>query len=326
MLIPVVSMACKGFVFVIFRVSLVIIGLIATLYYAAIVPAACKEVCPQMHERIVANDYTSPWVYRVLTPFTVELIRQSGLGENVYTAYVALHVFLLPATLLALFEWLRLSMSSERAFGACMMFSFLLPLIFITSYGIGAWSLAEVLFLCLSFLLIQLHINRNLRFALLMIITILSALNRSTAIFIPFAYFIVNLDFKNIFDRRLWLESGILAGACFLILATVRAIRGDAPPMIIFPENIYSSIQTLGAASLINNALLMPLWLLAAYKWRDVNSFLRRLIWIVPFFVLAGLLFGKWNEIRIWMPLFPIALAMIFAETTSETSSNRLNP
>jgi hypothetical protein len=298
-----------------FRISLIIIGIVCTLYYVTIVPGRCGDYCTDTHQQIIDNEFTSPWNYRILLPFTAEYLIRYGIAEGVYSAYAVIHVVLIPITLLALYEWLRLQISPERAFGACVMFGFFLPFIFITNYGIGAWSTAEVFFLCISFILLQRIMSQYLRFILIAIITIIASLNRETAIFIPVAYFLANIDLKNTFDKRLWLEAIVLAGFCFGTVFLVRWVRGPADPMVPFADGI-SINMSFAKTSLIFNCLLLPLWLPVISRRRYISPFIKRLMWLFPLYALAFLLFGIWSEIRLWMPMFPLALAIIFSNGT----------
>lgn len=215
-----------------YRISLMIVGLVCTLYYAVLAPLECGVYCLNIHEKIIANEFTSPWTYRILMPFLAELLIRNQLATGVYTAYTTLHLFLLPATLLIMFEWLRLFTSELLALGACMMFACFLPLIFITNYGIAAWSIAEVLLLCLSLLLLQLPIQRPIQFTLIAIITVIATLNRSSAIMIPLAYGIIHFDSKMLWDKRLLIECVVLVLLCLATLASVRWARGYSPQMV----------------------------------------------------------------------------------------------
>lgn len=241
----------------VFRLSLIIIGFVCTLYFSVLVPMECADRCVDTHERIIANEYTSPWVYRVLTPFTAEALIQNNIAANVYQAYAILHLFLIPVTLLTLYEWLSLSTTPVRAFGACMMFAFFLPLIFVTNYGIGAWSMAEVFFLCLSFIVLQKPIQRNIKLIVIISITVIAALNRSSAILIPLAFSILYFERDKLLDKRWILESSLGIGICLATLMFVRIWRGDATPMIVFPSNISYSVGEIGATTIVNNLFLL---------------------------------------------------------------------
>jgi hypothetical protein len=300
-----------------FRISLIIIGLLCTLYYATLAPLECGDRCPETHTKIIANEYVSPWVYRILMPFLAEFLMRSHVANGVYAAYTILHMFLIPATLLTLFEWLRLFTSPVQAFGACLMFAFFLPFIFLTNYGIGAWSFAEVLFLCLALLLLQSPLRRDVRYVSIAVLTVIASLNRSSAVLIPLAYGILYFDYKKWFDKRLLLEIFILLVLWFMTLTSIRWVRGYSPPMATFPGNIHYSLTGLLPVTIVNNVLILPFWLLAIVRWHYTHPAIKRWAILILFYIFAVFIFGVWNEVRLWMPLFPIALAIIFTSGES---------
>lgn len=304
-----------------YRISIIIIGLVCTLYYATLAPLECGDTCSELHTKIIANEFTSPWVYRVLMPFLAEFLIRNHIVNGVYAAYTILHMFLIPATLLTLFEWLRLFTSPVQAFGACLMFAFFLPFIFLTNYGIGAWSIAEVLFLCLALLLLQSPMRRDVRYILIAMLTVIAALNRSSAVLIPLAYGILYFDYKKWVDKRLLLEIGILLVIWFITLSSIHWVRGYSPPMATFPGNIWYSLTSLRVTTIVNNLLVIPFWLLAIVRWRDTHPAVKRWAILIPFYIFAVFLFGVWNEVRLWMPMFPIVLAIIFTSTDSSDSA-----
>jgi hypothetical protein len=250
----------------------------------------CVEVCEATHVRTLAGAYVSPFQYRPFAPLAVE-----ALGGDLMVGYFALHVVSTAALLAAM--W-RLGGLSAAALTAAV-----LPLMFAASWGwIGVISIIEAA--TWGAALILLERRRRWEFPAFVALIAVAALNRETAIFIALIYGVV---------RRDWMRTAVLMAVWAAVYGAIRIHYGAAPDMVTvagaWAANTGGGWWTQWAV--INNVLLIPIWLLAIRShrasWSWARESTRRAAVIVPIYLIAVVVFGLWNEVRLLLPLFPLA-------------------
>jgi hypothetical protein len=154
---------------------------------------------------------------------------------------------------------------------------------------------------------------------------VVASLNRETGVFLPLALFLASLK-----DRRR--ETFVSFGYLLLstaIFAGLRLVRGSADPVDALPDVLSRNLQR---NNLIAAALGLPLflgvgWVYAALGLRSAPTFLRRLVRVVPLYLLAFAIWGWWREVRILTSLYPVlvplALAYLSFETGCELTSRQ---
>jgi hypothetical protein len=270
----------------------------------------------ELHHHIITGTAPSPYRYRILVPFVGELfttasavvlpVRTSFL--LVYGVYDLVAVFFLLASL---FAWLRTWFTADQALIGVLFVAGTMP-IALQNHYFQPWSLLEVGLL--STALIAIH---RQRYWLLACLVALASLNKETAIFIPIA-FLLTIDAKQLMNARSTEEwrPVVVFGALFLIWAIVfwglRYVLGVAPHIQTI-ESVLAHNTTKDSLlrTLLNGSLFLGAWwIFALLGFRHAPQFIKRMIFIIPLYLITVLVWGVWYEVRLLMPLYPIIVPL----------------
>lgn len=277
-------------------------GLLTARYYVANI-VLCDAWCVETHLAIIDGTAEAPYRYRILGAHLADLF-----PGDVVQKYTAAHILILPIMCFALYQWTRKATPGPLlAYVGLLLFLLYMPLFF-EWYAISIYSSIEVILLALALLAPR----PGIRYALLVVI---ASLNRETGgLFLVLIFF--GWNYGEIPLRRNLFWSGLYVVIWLAIFIGLRLVLGDAP--------YYSEIASRNTSDprvtseiILHNALLLPLWLLLFVGWSKGERPLRRafIVMTLPYLVLLAF-FAVWNEVRLWMPVFTVALPMIASAFT----------
>jgi hypothetical protein len=281
------------------------LGLTATLYYGRVL-AAC-DPCADYHRAIVAGTADSPHRYRILAPLVVQAVFSPRTDVDVLIAYMNAHALVLPLMLGCLLVYWRRWIGGVGALLGVVGVVAYSPIMF-EVYGISLYNVLEVCLLCAG-LLWLLSGRAGVVFAALVA---LATINRETAVLLPLAYAALHLDKWR--QPKVVLQAAGYLAVWAGVYGGLRVWLGPAPDQItvarIFAANLGGGWNT--SQAVINNLIVLPVWIAAAMNWRSAPRQLQRIALVGVPYVLLLLVFALWNETRLLLPLFvfwlPLAL------------------
>ena len=179
------------------------------------------------------------------------------------------------------------------------------------------WSILEVAFFALGFLLAY-----RGHWGWVGVTVVLASLNRETGVFLPLALFLGSLrdlrplgmeTLRRAARRRETYLSFALLVLSTLIFAGLRQLRGSADPVDELGNVIMRNIQrnnVIAAASAIPLVLGFG-WIYAALGYRTAPRFLRGIVRVLPFYLIAFAIWGWWREVRILTSLYPMLVPLV---------------
>lgn len=276
-----------------------------------------------LHAEILEGTAPSPYRYRVLIPLVAEgLFRVSRTFVDPKSAFLAayglLDLLCITALLILLYRYLRMWFDTTPALVAVLFVGGTMPVTFQDHY-FQPWSLLEPVLFTAG--LMAVYFNRYL---LLLGLTLVAALNRETAIYIPLMYLVYRGFAEAQRGRR---EVLLLTGSCIIVLAGLRFFLGYASHVITFQEALITSVKKIGS-TIVNWVVFLGIFWLFVYRGvAYAPPFVRRMAWIVPLYVPAMLLGGIWYETRLLMPLYPflvpLALSYLYASRPEQAQEGQ---
>ncbi len=267
-----------------------------------------------LHEAVVSKDSLEPYRHRVLVPWVVEAIIRPFTSffprKEVFSgAYALYEAFAITLMLLSLYAWSRRFYEPPVALAGCLFVGVTAPMALKDHY-FQPWSLLEPGLLTLGLIFIVRE-----RVAALGVLTILATLNRETGIFLPLLW-----GALKCWDGKGWhRENGrIFIALLLLSLATllgVVLVQGWADPLHTPGELLRENLtgRNLGRTLLNGVLFLGAFWFFAVKGYRKSPEEIRRSAWIIPLYLFVVLIWGRWHEVRLLMPLYPILVPMALA-------------
>ena len=283
----------------------------------------------ELHNSILNGTAPSPYRHRILVPIAVEpiilMISQFTSYSLSFLIAYALYDFLgIACILIALYAYLRLWFPKYPSLVGVLFVAATMT-VALRDHYFQPWSLLETALFTISLLLIF-----RRKHALLGITVVLAALNRETAIMIPLAYLLMNIEVErrgNYGDsivpwnvrvsRRVLMLFLTYLALCGAILIGIRAFMGDAQSVEAVGELFATNVELKSLLkTVVNLSLFMGIfWVAAALGFRQAPAFVRRTVLIVPFYVVPIVVLGLWFEVRTFMPLYavlvPLAVAFV---------------
>lgn len=305
---------------------IVSLALIVAYLYFDRIDRPNYEARSALHAEILAGTAPSPYRYRVLIPLVAEgtfrVLRTFADSKSAFlAAYGFLDLLCITAMLLLLYKYLRIWFDTNSALIAVLFVGGTMPITF-KDHHFQPWSLLEPALFTAG--LIAVYSDRYLP---LLGLTVVAALNRETAIYIPLMY----LVYRGLSEaRRYRMEVLFLTGSCIVVLVGLRLLLGYAPHVISFQEALIASVKKIGS-TIVNWAVFLGAFWLFAYRGvSHAPPFVRRTAWIVPLYIPAVLLGGIWYETRLLMPLYPfltpLALSYLYASRTEQAQEGIAPP
>lgn len=283
----------------------------------------------ESHRRIVEGEAFSPYQYRVLVPFAAEgLIRLLSGAVSAKAAFLIAYgiydLFAFGLLLFGLRAWLIRWFDEKLVLLALAYVGATLP-IALQNHYYQPWSFIETGLFCLGLSAIVAG-----RYLVLAGIVVIASLNRETAVILPLALLAFHWKADNAAARRGLLVAVALLAVSLGVFVGLRAALGDAPREKTLAQILQHNLQPSSLAmTLLYTALFLgPFWLFALRGWSSAPVAIRRLFLVVPLYATAILIWGVWYEVRLWMPLYPIflALALSYLKPFASSSAAALMP
>lgn len=269
------------------------------------------------HNYIIAKKWFSPFTYRLLAPYTAELlIRCFSVLFAYETAFKFAFMFwgMLAMSTTVVGSWLyfRLWFSEGlAASGALLVGSSILMILMSKESYMSHWSMIEPGFWALGFWCIAQ--NRN---GLLATLIVLATINRETSCFIVLAYILSNTDIlygrsdDTVHSKRKW---SIIYVSCWLLTyGLIRVWQGHAWNLMTIGDilriNVENQMWTYFFRQM--GLALSFFWVLVLLGAKFAPKQVRMACRIIPFYLAAVLVFGIWYELRLLTPLCPLVVAI----------------
>jgi len=296
-------------------------GLLAALEYSRTAYPSCLEACGQWHRESIAGTGFSPLRYRVFSAFAIQVIWQPTSDLEIALAFIEAHAIALPLMAAALYLWFRQWTNRQIAAlaGVAIIWMYL-PSMF-RAWGLSLYSAFEVVFLCLGLLLIH-HRRTGLLFAVLIVV---ATLNRETALLLPLAYVVTNLQRWR--ERDVLVRGAVFFGLWLVVFIGIRLVRGAAPEMVtIAGAWTANTAGWVGVDAILNHVFFIPIWVAAFAGIRLAPKFLKQTALVGLPYVALLIPFSLWNEVRLLLPLLVLwmPLALITFEHSDAVSHRRV--
>jgi len=296
--------------FPVYEFLLALFGVLCAVYFLEITSRASAQGIADLHQIVLSGTAESPWRYRLLSVWAVELLRLFIPGDasvSINAAYMMGHALVFPIMMIVVYRWFARWMKADRAAFAAMILIALMPLA-LMNWGTSLYTPIEILFIAAACLLVQRKPTAALRIGY-GILLILATLNRETGGLLAFIWLLAYAR-----DRRELRTFAIYLGIFIALQLGLRAELGyvshNYTPAWLIGENLGYWLPY----GVRNNLFTLPLWVLAAARWRRADTRLRALALVVVIYAPMIVLFGQWHEIRLQFAAFVLLLPIIFNE------------
>lgn len=151
-----------------------------------------------------------------------------------------------------------------------------------------------------------------------------ATLNRNSSILLVLAYVAVMWPMRRHRGVQAWavVYAGIWAGVYGALVIGRPAHSEWITPAAVLALNVswWGLQQSIPA-----NAVFVPLAALVILNARRAPEALTRLLWIMPVYAVPVLIYGAWNEVRLWLPVLPIVLALGLSSYRQAKYTNAAN-
>ena len=275
------------------------VGVLVALGYVYYSQASCGTWCEEMHVAIIDGSAAAPFRFRVLSAWIAE-----AMPGGVALGYALAHLLVAPATWAACWLWLEGEVGRRRALiGVVLMAAAML--VGYRMYGIALYSLME-LGLVAAALLILRYRSPDVWYALLVV---LGTLNRETTGALM-VLAVVATGGRPYALAAVWMTA--MVGLRLMFGAGT-----DGQSILDILQGNLIAERLLPA--FMNHAALLPFAALAGMGWKEASPMARRrlLVMGIPY-AGAVLVFGFWDEVRLWLPALMLALPIIVGESIHE--------
>ena len=279
------------------------LGVVDAYLYVTLVVQPQWASAKILHSVMAGGTAESPYRYRILVPWVAEAAsRVVGLEA----AYVVFYFVVFPVALCSLLRLLKVWYATSVAVIGTVLLASVLPLAFRDHYFQPATWLELVLMIWALQLLVRPSVDLRAYAALSMV----AAMNRETGVLL--GLLLVAVTWPVAPARRCM--TAIVAVAPLATYAALRINRGNAPPAEhdLLARNFHDLPTAVLQVALFGAAFVF----LAVIGWRAAPLLLRRAAWIVPVYLVLIGLFGVWRQVRLLVPLAPIAVGLALAGIT----------
>ncbi len=297
----------------------------------------------QFHASIIADTAPAPYRYRVLVPFTVEAGTRLWFGvgsadssprypealAHVFRLYDLLAVWF---SLWALYALFKVEFDGTLALIGALFAGgvFSLPL---RDHFYQPWSLLEPGMVALG-LLWAVRNNWPRLAALIAVAT----LNREATVAIVVGYAALEVmrlrnghkPTRAEITRSALRVFGLLAIWAVIFLGLV-FIRGRVPTVRTRMELLAFNLEPGNIADEVQALVLFasPLVVFLIAGWRRAPRSVKWSAWMIPVMLVGYIFFGRWNETRVLMPLYPLLIPFGLAwlsATSAQTRESSVGP
>ena len=293
-----------------------------------------------LHDEIIAGEAVAPHRYRVLVPWAMELSIRAlstviGRGGSFAAAYAMLDFIAMSAALVLLYLYLRRWAADIVALVLTLFVTGTLS-ITLQDHFFQPWSFPELAFFSLALLLIL--DDRRWSLAALVVV---ATLNRETGVFIPVAFALAFLSRDReareaggaLLSGAIW--TGFYGAIWLALFVALRVMLGTAEPHEPLSQTVAINMEPRWLVIAIIQLLLILGfgWVLAVRGLKSAPRFLRAMTLVLPLYLVPVLIWGRWTEIRLMLPMLPIILPLaaialtrhVGTATPDENNSNALD-
>lgn len=271
-----------------------------------------------LHRDIVDLSAGHPYAYRILVPALLDPViavaeRFMPPADAFGRVYAVYHLAALTWLLWTSFRYFAVWFGQDRALAGALLVAATLR-IALRHHEYQPWSLLEPSFVAMA--LLWMIERRHVALAILIAI---ASLNRETAVFIVFLYFVTSVR-----DRHSAFWGAAYAAIWLSVFVGLRwwvaAPPAELPLADLWRTNI--TPEQLGLTAVNVTLLLGPLLLLAPLGYVHAPAFVRRSALVAGPYLATIVVFGLWWEVRLLMPLYPVvvplALSYLFRPVVPE--------
>lgn len=260
-----------------------------------------------LHAQILDKTAPSPYRYRILVPYAAETLATAlrpvfGGRRALVAAYAVIEAAAIIALVLILFRYFAFFFAPLPSLVGALVVNLSL-VVALRDHFFQPWSLVNAVVFALAAAL--LYKRKLFPFAVLVFA---AALNRETSILLPFLYLFT-------LARRDRAGKSLLVFAIFCALwcggyLLVRGIQGDAPHIYALSAILEKNLSPKYLGFMTLNLLLFLgfVWMFAIRGFGTAPPFIKRLALFVPLYLALVLVFGVWKEVRLLMPIYPVAI------------------
>ncbi len=278
------------------------------------------------HRSVIEGTAINPWQFRILSPYLLEGLKQILSGIGIDISYIRLFIGF---RFLQTFVIFLLAVRYWERFGITRRAVYVLLAILAWGMAYGTWGSGlaiDTYFDILFYLLAGLAILAE-RYAWIVPLSLVSALNRETGIFIPLLPIAAAVKFKPGFkiEKKALLPSLISSGLFLLLLFAVRLHYGPRPVYGLHPPGfdllLYNLSQVSSYFSLFATYSVLPL--IAFLTWKRWPNLLKRFsILMVPLWLLVHFAGGIVAEARLFLVPYVLIILPAVGATLQEPSRN----
>lgn len=168
----------------------------------------------------------------------------------------------------------------------------------VLAQALGAhWNLLEVVFFSAAFLMTL----DGRRWALYPLVVV-ATFNRETAVFIPLLFWLVTRNWKH--TAGMGIVWAVTYGA-------IRLIIGPIPVHVTLLDILAINTSTAGFARFVMGLPFLGWLFWYAWKgWKIAPAVMRRAGLVIPIYLAFILVFGVWNEWRLYISLYPVLVPL----------------
>jgi hypothetical protein len=257
---------------------------------------------------VIARTIADPYRYRILGAYFTDVLAR--LTPNYTISYVifvvALEMIALVIFVLALHRWLRLFARE----GVATLATVFAALAIVNAMGANpaGYMWLEPAFVVAALLWLWNFAHRRRAPPLLYALLVVAAcLNRETGLYLIVLFGACIVRSRS---RRDWLWGLAYTTLGVATFGLVRLVLGPAERYWTF-ERIQAINMGDWLVSILDFVFLLCVyWWFAWRGWRTASPFLRALVCTMPIYLVPVLLFGIWSETRLFVPMFPLILAL----------------
>jgi hypothetical protein len=285
------------------------------------------------HYVLISNKWFSPFVYRILMPYTAEMVIRVLSFLFVYEtafqyAFMLWSILAISVTVIGSWLYFRVWFSNSLASAGALFVGSAILMIFMDkpSYQ-NYWSLIEPGFWALGFWCMARNMN-----GLLAMVVILATINRETGCFISLAYILSNTEVfwggsdNSVYYKRKW---AIIYMCCWLITyGTIRVWLGHSDHVSTLTDILGRNLDNFSWAYFLEQFVfaLSFFWVLVAFGVKYAPKQVLKVCRVIPFYLAAVMIFGIWQEMRLFAPLAPLlaAIGLSYVERRTCSTEQRM--
>lgn len=150
----------------------------------------------------------------------------------------------------------------------------------------------------------------------------IATLNRNSSILLVLAYVAVMWPCR--YNRRVqfWaLAYAVLWAGVYGAIVTLRPASHEwiTPARVLEINTSWWGLSQ----SIPYNLAFLPLEALVILSARRAPGLLTRLLWVLPVYAAPVLIYGAWNEVRLWLPLLPLLLPVALWTSLGQSGKMR---